>query len=281
MDEEWRKDFRVVLLAAALAVGVLLLDRSLPLGVAGGVPYVAVVILGWWLHHRNGIFLLAALCSILTIVGFFLSPPGGIIWMVASNGILALSVIWVTALLLAMTKHKADELRKSERRAKAAEQRLRDAIESSSGGFVVYDADDRLVLGNGRWMALYGYSEERVRPGIHYEDLVRLDVELGAMPNTNRERHRGRCRMRSRTSSQGDAPVGSASASASRRSRSSRCSLVSASASSSSAMLSQSSSTSSSRSAAESLKSSSRRAFVMGTSLPPTPSCGKPGPNRH
>jgi hypothetical protein len=40
------------------------------------------------------------------------------------------------------------------------------------------------------------------------------------------ERHRGRCRMRSRTCSQGEPPEGSASASASRRSRSSRSAFV-------------------------------------------------------
>jgi PAS domain S-box-containing protein len=79
-------------------------------------------------------------------------------------------------------RERADKaLRRSEARAKAAEQRLSDAIESISDGFVLYDAEDRLVLCNKTWMDLYGYSQTRVRPGILYEDLVRLDVELGAV----------------------------------------------------------------------------------------------------
>ena len=181
MDEGRRKDSWVVPLAVAFAGGVLLLDLSLPLGVAGGVPYVAVVILGWWLHRRDGIFLLAALCSILTVIGLFLFPAGTITWMAVSNRFLALLAIWVTAILLAMAKRSELALRRSERRAKAAEQRLKDAIESSSEGFVVYDADDRLVHCNRNWMEIYGYTDDKVRPGIRYEDLVRLDVELGAI----------------------------------------------------------------------------------------------------
>ena len=98
-----RKDTWVVPLAVALAVGLLLLDLSLPLGVAAGVPYVAVVILGWWLRRRNGVFLLATLASILTLVGLFLSP-GAITLIAVFNRILALLAIWVTAILLTMAK---------------------------------------------------------------------------------------------------------------------------------------------------------------------------------
>jgi two-component system cell cycle sensor histidine kinase PleC len=79
-------------------------------------------------------------------------------------------------------RERADSaLRQSEARAKAAEQLLSDAIESISDGFALYDAEDCLVLCNKKWMDLYGYTEARVRPGILYEDLVRLDVELGAV----------------------------------------------------------------------------------------------------
>jgi PAS domain-containing protein len=67
-------------------------------------------------------------------------------------------------------------LQASELRAGDAEKRLQDAIECISEGFALYDADDRLVLCNRNWMNLYGYTPERVRPGIRYEDLVRLDI---------------------------------------------------------------------------------------------------------
>ncbi|UCH72976.1 MAG: PAS-domain containing protein [Rhodospirillales bacterium] len=74
-----------------------------------------------------------------------------------------------------------DALKQSELRTRAAEQRLRDAVESLSDGFALYDANDRLVLCNEKWMELYGYGEDEVQPGILYEDLVRLDASRDAV----------------------------------------------------------------------------------------------------
>jgi hypothetical protein len=39
--------------AAGLAAAFFIGDVLLPLGVAGGVPYVAVVGIGWWLPRRR------------------------------------------------------------------------------------------------------------------------------------------------------------------------------------------------------------------------------------
>ena len=44
-----------------MAIAVFILDLSLPLGVAGGVPYVALVLVGWWFPKRWTIVLLAAI----------------------------------------------------------------------------------------------------------------------------------------------------------------------------------------------------------------------------
>ncbi len=74
-----------------------------------------------------------------------------------------------------------EALKQSELRTRAAEQRLRDAVESLSDGFALYDSDDRLVLYNQKWLELYGYSEEDARPGVLYEDLVRLDAAREAV----------------------------------------------------------------------------------------------------
>ena len=38
----------LVALSVALAAAIFVLDLYFPEGVAGGVPYVAVVLLGWW-----------------------------------------------------------------------------------------------------------------------------------------------------------------------------------------------------------------------------------------
>lgn len=62
-----------------------------------------------------------------------------------------------------------------------AEQKLVDAIESISEGFVLYDADHRLVICNSRFKEFYGYSDEEAAPGAHADELGRLDIERGAV----------------------------------------------------------------------------------------------------
>ena len=94
------------LAALALGAAILAFDLFMPLGVAGGVPNVALVLLGIWFPARWHIFALALAGSALTILGYFLSPEGGITWVVLTNRGLALLAIWVSALLLANYKQK-------------------------------------------------------------------------------------------------------------------------------------------------------------------------------
>ena len=103
MGRTHRHNIRLISVAAVLAVVIFLIDLSLPLGVAGGVPYVAVVLIGWWIDRRQ-IFLLALVVSALTVAGYLYSPEGGIASVVLTNRFLALFAIWVTAALLAKAK---------------------------------------------------------------------------------------------------------------------------------------------------------------------------------
>jgi PAS domain S-box-containing protein len=114
-----------------------------------------------------------------------ITKPHGIKWLRSISRPRRLDggeVIW-DGITLDVTEMKRAEVaqRESEARAATAERLLLDAIECISEGFVLYDSDDRLVLCNRKWMELYGYSESEVGPGIRYEDLVRMDVELGAI----------------------------------------------------------------------------------------------------
>ena len=97
--------------AVLLATVIFLVDLSLPLGVAGGVPYVALVLLGWRLDGPRYIVGLAAVATLLTVAGYFLSPEGGIAWMVLINRALALFAIWVTAVLLYRAKRAESRVR--------------------------------------------------------------------------------------------------------------------------------------------------------------------------
>jgi PAS domain S-box-containing protein len=60
-----------------------------------------------------------------------------------------------------------------------AEQRLLDAIESISGGFILFDRDDRLVLCNQKYADLYADAPSTLLPGTPFEVILRSRIERG------------------------------------------------------------------------------------------------------
>ncbi len=93
-----------IVFTISLTALIFIFDFFMPLGVAGGVSYVIPVLLGVWFPRRRHVFALAAVGTLLTFLGFFLSPAGGISWVVFTNRALALFLIWVTALLVLIYK---------------------------------------------------------------------------------------------------------------------------------------------------------------------------------
>jgi len=89
----------VVLLSLLVGTAVLVFDLSSPLGIAAGVPYVALVLIGLVAQQPRVIIFLAVVGSILTVVGYFFSPSGGIHHVVLINRGLALFAIWATAII--------------------------------------------------------------------------------------------------------------------------------------------------------------------------------------
>ncbi len=116
----------IVLICTLLALGIFVLDvASWPLGVAAGVPYVAVVLVALWLPNWQHTFMVAGAVSVLTALGFFMSEPAGIPWMVLTNRLLALLAIWSTAIggswLVHTKRRKSEEtLQEAEREADRA-----------------------------------------------------------------------------------------------------------------------------------------------------------------
>ena len=129
---------QITLTCAALAAGIFIVDiASLPLGVAAGVAYLAVVLIALWLPKWQHSLIAAAGVSILTVLGFLLSEPAGIPWMVVANRLLALSAIWLTAIggsWLVFTKRKISEdaLQKAEQEAERARNAKSRFLETAS-----------------------------------------------------------------------------------------------------------------------------------------------------
>ncbi|MCH9050334.1 MAG: PAS-domain containing protein [Proteobacteria bacterium] len=161
--------FGLIVLGLALAAGGFAFDLSLPLGVAGGVPYVALVLIGLWGRWRRYIFVLAALASALTVLGYFLSPAGGEQWMVLVNRGLALFAIWAVAFL-------GDRYRRELHQKSAL---LDTTFESMSQGLMVIDADLKLAAFNQRYINFKGYPPGFIRIGMPLEEIVRFNAERG------------------------------------------------------------------------------------------------------
>lgn len=79
------------------------------------------------------------------------------------------------------------ERRRLEQAWANAELQLRDAIEAMRDGFVLFDAKAQLVLCNGRYLDMFPRNRAAVRPGITYEEILRLDVEAGDYADAPRE----------------------------------------------------------------------------------------------
>ena len=71
-------------------------------------------------------------------------------------------------------------LKSAEEARRVSEQRLIEAIESISEGFVFYDAEDRLVMSNSCYRGLlYAGNEAAVTPGMTFESIIRRSAEQG------------------------------------------------------------------------------------------------------
>jgi PAS domain S-box-containing protein len=88
-----------------------------------------------------------------------------------------------TFALLAMLATLAIALWRTFRHAEQADAMLAEAIESISEGFVIYDADDRLVLCNEAYRVLYPKNAPLMVPGARFEDIVRAGLVGGQTPD--------------------------------------------------------------------------------------------------
>ncbi len=65
---------------------------------------------------------------------------------------------------------------------KRTQGRLADALESMSEGFILWDAEERLVTCNRRYCELFGMSGDLMVPGRTFEEIVRAAVTRGQYP---------------------------------------------------------------------------------------------------
>ena len=144
---------KIPMIVVLLVIGasVLTFDLVMPLGVAGGVPYVALVLSGYWLPNHRHIYALAFIGSVLTVIGYLGSPTGGVYWVVLTNRGLALFAIWVTAFLVVSYK----KIEKGHRI-------LSHAVEQSGDMVFITDLSGAITYVNQQFCTVTGYERREV-----------------------------------------------------------------------------------------------------------------------
>jgi len=120
----------VIMVSTLVASVVFSLDLMLPMGVANGTLYIALVLMGWWYPERKYIFILATISTILVVIGFVAEPLGYADHSLAEilNRMYALIVIWVVAFIQNYARKKSDLLESSQKTVLQA----KDVAESAS-----------------------------------------------------------------------------------------------------------------------------------------------------
>jgi len=158
------KNYGVFCFTAVLTVAILLIDLVIPLGVAGRALYVAPVLLASFAHKRSFVIEMAVATSALTLLGYYYSPDGGIAWMVLTNRLLSLAVIWVTAIMAFRRNQAADALRinieTTERRQ--SEERLRTITDNVGANITYIDTEQRYQFINRNLAEVLGVSPDDV-----------------------------------------------------------------------------------------------------------------------
>ncbi len=92
-------------LAGLVAGAAFAADLLMPSGIAGGLAYLGLVLLGWRLNQASAILLLAVLASGLVVAGHIAAGGETTDTAIVNRG-LALLVIWAAAVVLAAAKRR-------------------------------------------------------------------------------------------------------------------------------------------------------------------------------
>ncbi|MEZ8158638.1 hypothetical protein ACED66_20550 [Vibrio splendidus] len=85
-----------------LALGatiIFVVDYHVPLGITMAVPYITIVLLASTTGESFSTTMWAIICTLLTLLGYYLSGTGSETWFVAFNRVITIYAIWVSALV--------------------------------------------------------------------------------------------------------------------------------------------------------------------------------------
>jgi diguanylate cyclase (GGDEF)-like protein/PAS domain S-box-containing protein len=94
--------------------------------------------------------------------------------------IAALSVLAIAALLFLVVRKLSQQHRASKQRLLLEKQRLDTAVNNMTQGLLLFDARQRLVICNKRYLEMYGLSADVVKPGCTFRDVIAHRRDTGS-----------------------------------------------------------------------------------------------------
>jgi len=161
---------RIALFISVLCLVVIFLaDLRVPLGFAGGVPYVIAVLASAWTGRTRYIMAVSVIASGLTIVGYFASPEGATGGIVMANRVLALVVIWTAAWM-------THRIVSSRQRLHESEAQMRQIADNVPAAITCIDRNRRMIFANRAYEAWCGVPIENII-GKRIEDVPATSVD--------------------------------------------------------------------------------------------------------
>ena len=150
------------IVSGILTISLFLFDLSLELGIAGGVTYIAIVLLSLWANKRSYILWAGITGTIFTGLGYYFSPPGGENWKVLVNRFLALFVIWIAVAICRSFQRSQDIIRSNAIRL-SNESRLRAILDNTVDGIITINTDGIIESFNAASEQIFGYSNAEAK----------------------------------------------------------------------------------------------------------------------
>lgn len=82
----------------------------------------------------------------------------------------------------ALLTQRNQQLQESEAETEKARAQLLSAIEALEDGFVIFDADERLVAANSRYREIFSMLSSVLKPGISFQEIIEFAVRVGQIP---------------------------------------------------------------------------------------------------